>query len=788
MVKTFSRRDLVYGTGALFLAPLAAAPPERSWAASWITAQGAPSFEYGVYHFRLALDLSEKPVSFPVHVSADNRYQLFVNGTRTCWGPARGDLSHWRYETVDLAPFLHAGRNVLAAVVWNFGEYAPEAQVTWRTGFLLQGAAAASERANTGPEWKAWRDPAYRPLPRTTAEMRGYFVAGPGDSVDAALYPWGWETESFDDGDWKAAARISPGTPRDASDSPNRWMLVPRSIPPMEEKPESPLRIRLAEGIEAPSSFPMQIPAGRKVRLILDQGYLTTAYPEITVTGGRGAVVRIGYAESLYSPGAKRGDKGDRNAVEGKEFIGYYDSLAADGEKQRVFRPLWWRTYRYIELVVTTQADPITLERLSGTYTGYPFERKARFKSSETSLERILDVGWRTARLCAHETYVDCPYYEQLQYVGDTRIQALISLYTSGDDRLMRNAIEQIDSSRTPEGATMSRAPTRLQQYIPSFSLWWIGMVHDHWIYRGDREFIRRMLPGVRALLTFFGRYRKSNGSLGYLPWWRYCDWANEWARGEPPSEPDGSSAPFDLQYLLALAWAAALEQAVGSAALAGECNALAGRLSKTVRELYWDPARMLFADTPRWSDFSQQTNALAVLAGIVAGREATSLVERTLAEPDLTKCSYYFRHYLHCAVNQAGLGDRYLDLLADWHAMLERGLTTFEERQPGAANESRSDCHAWTASPNFEIFRTVLGIDSAAPGFRRVVVRPFLGRLSHASGAIPHPQGEVSVAFERTPSGLRAEVSLPVQVTGEFVWRGRRRQLASGTSRFTVG
>jgi hypothetical protein len=133
-----------------------------------------------------------------------------------------------------------------------------------------------------------------------------------------------------------------------------------------------------------------------------------------------------------------------------------------------------------------------------------PFERRARLEADDPGLARIQEVGWRTARLCAHETYMDCPYYEQLQYVGDTRIQALVSLYNSGDARLMRNAIDQIDDSRISSGATMSRYPTRLPQFIPSFSLWWIGMLHDYWWYVDDPAFVRRMLarraPGPQLL------------------------------------------------------------------------------------------------------------------------------------------------------------------------------------------------------------------------------------------------------------------------------------------------
>src|SRR5690606_36146495 len=114
--------------------------------------------------------------------------------------------------------------------------------------------------------------------------------------------------------------------------------------------------------------------------------------------------------------------------------------------------------------------------------------------SNDEQLRRIWEVGWRTARLCAQETYVDCPYYEQLQYVGDTRIQALISLYVSGDDRLMRKAIRLFNWSSNYEGITASRYPTRINQYIPPFSLYWINMVHDYWMHRPDSVFVKEQL------------------------------------------------------------------------------------------------------------------------------------------------------------------------------------------------------------------------------------------------------------------------------------------------------
>jgi hypothetical protein len=102
---------------------------------------------------------------------------------------------------------------------------------------------------------------------------------------------------------------------------------------------------------------------------------------------------------------------------------------------------------------------------------------------------------------------VDCPYYEQLLYAGDTRIQGLISLYLTGDDRLLKNAIELLANSQTSEGLTQSRYPSVMPQCIPSFSLYWIGMMHDLWWYHGDVSVLRPLLPNAREVLAWHERH-----------------------------------------------------------------------------------------------------------------------------------------------------------------------------------------------------------------------------------------------------------------------------------------
>ncbi|MBN2288294.1 MAG: alpha-L-rhamnosidase N-terminal domain-containing protein, partial [Candidatus Glassbacteria bacterium] len=454
------------------------------WEASWICLPDRDRTSYGVFHFRREFELAGKPAGFTVHVSADNRYKLYVNGQWVGDGPARGDLDHWRFETYDLAPYLAAGKNLLAAVVWNFGEEVPWAQISHSTAFLLQGDTEAESVANTGEKWKVSESGAYSPLPISREQIPSFCVVGPGDRVDGSRYPWGWEKPGFDDKAWSSAAPVPRvrATPREMRDADSHWNLVPRMIPLMEKTPQGPFTVRRCAGLSlAPEKpwdgGPLTVPPDSRVSILLDRTHLTTAYPELRAGGGKGAKISLTYAEALFD---QQHRKGHRDKVEGMEVLGYHDEFLPDGGPDRLFTTLWFRTFRYIRLEVETADQPLTLYPLQSRYVGYPFRAEASFSSDDPSLERIWEVGWRTARLCAGETYFDCPYYEQLNYAGDTRIQALISLYVSGDDRLMRKAIALFDDSRIPDGLTQSRYPSCIHQIIPPYSLFWIVMLHDY--------------------------------------------------------------------------------------------------------------------------------------------------------------------------------------------------------------------------------------------------------------------------------------------------------------------
>lgn len=754
------------------------------WDANWITHPGASPSDYGVYHFRKEVELATVPGHFVIHVSGDNRYRLLVNGQEVCFGPARGDLEHWRFETVDISPYLKSGTNIIGATVWNFGLMAPAAQISLQTAFILQGNSEVEQIVNTNASWKVLQNESYQPELASIRALRTYHVVGPGDRVDAAKYPWGWEKSGYNDQDWEKVRSLAVGQTFGLG-TDGDWRLMPRDIPLMDKYPVKIQNVRRVEGgLEAggwQNGSPVEVPANMTVSILLDQEYLVTGYPQLIVNGGEGAEVKISYAEALFDA---NGHKGNRDSIEGKSFRGYSDYFFPDGGTSRVFRPLWLRTWRYLQLDIRTQNEPLIIESLDAEFTGYPLEEKASFESDEPWLGEVWNVGWRTARLCAGETYYDCPYYEQLQYVGDTRIQALISLYVAGDDRLMRRAINDFEQSRIYLGLTQSRYPCGKLQIIPPYSLFWIAMIYDYWMHEPDTEYVKSLLPGIQAVLQWYELQLNSNGLLGRTKWWQYVDWADEWPwdpvmrqGGVPQQDENGNSLVLTLHYSYALQLAEKLHRAFNEDYMADQYAEILNDVKKKVVQLGWNAEKGLFRDLPGKEIYSQHTNILAVLCDILPEPEQPDLIDKILTDLDLVQATFYFKFYLFQALEKTGLADRYLEQIKPWQDMLDLGLTTFAEKP----DPTRSDCHAWSASPNYDLLATVAGIRPAAPGFSQISVAPSFGQLKKIRAKMPHPNGEIEVDLNRNDDKITGLISIPDKTSGTFHWKGNALPLKPG-------
>lgn len=794
-------------TPATFDQPQLAAAQDMA-ADGWITAPDLAADDIpAVLNFRRVVDIKAVPGTFPVEVTADNRFILYVNGRRVASGPSTGDISHWRVERIDLAPFLKAGSNVIAAKVWNgvkpvkvdpdasereremargralFTQTAPLFQQSVATGFRLLGVGAAHVISTGLPGWRVARDEG-RGFVNGWSQLRTYYyVAGAAEAVDAARSPADWNGPDEVGQGWADAVAAPAAQPRGLVADKLPQQLFALTDPGKVVRSDPP-------GGHAFPAAPVTVPANSKATLLVDRGSMVSAYPELAVSGGAGAKIALTYSEALYDA---KGAKGDRDLVDDRKIKGLTDRFVADGS-MRTLGPLWWRTWRFMEIAVETGDEPLTLAELQLHETGYPFQQLASFSSDDPQLNRIFDIGWRTARVDAHETYMDTSYWEQLQYVGDTRLQMLISYAVAGDPRLAENAIDQIAASRTDDGLVEGAYPTRSSNVIATFSPLWVAMLDDWRMHQPDPAPIRRNLPRMREILGWVDKWQAPSGLLTKNPEWNFIDWAGQAStdRDKFPSfgQAAGESCLTTAIWLGAMQQGAQIERQLGDQQFAARYEAQAAHMRNAIRNNCWNEERGLYADNPDLDQYSQHMNVLAVLYDVADAGRAKSILDRITvpgrgidAPEDMREVSYYFAWYLVRAFEHAGQPERYFDLLQTWRDLLELNYTTWPEER----GRTRSDTHAWSAHPTADLLAIVAGVGPGSPGYGEIRIAPHLGPLRHVEASVATPHGVVHVEFRRQGDGLSAVIELPKRVPAFLEWGGEVIDLCERNNKFEI-
>src|SRR5258706_418653 len=244
------------------------------------------------------------------------------------------------------------------------------------------------------------------PTSRSCLKVNGYYAAEPGLRIDGEKFDWDASSaEQPRTGNWTKAVTLGRGALREERDAPNNWQLMSDPLPAMQMTEVPAGRGVRATGNGGTTGFtPVGFggAGGGQASVLIDNGQLTTGYPALTVSEGRGATIRLTYAEALYD---EKGQKGNRNEIEGKQIEGIADEFLLRGEDAaREFAPLSWRTWRYLQLDVETADAPVRIERLKTWFSAYPFAEKGYFQSNDRSLEPIWKIGWRTAPLDGHVT------------------------------------------------------------------------------------------------------------------------------------------------------------------------------------------------------------------------------------------------------------------------------------------------------------------------------------------------------------------------------------------------
>ena len=780
--------------------------PLNQWPCRWISINTVPESPFlAAYKCEFTID---KDCTVRMHVSADERYHLFLDGKQIGSGSERGDQNNWFYETYDI-PFTK-GNHVIVALVWSMGDMAPWAQISVKHGFILspEGKEYVSLFGTGTAQWLA------KGVCGVTFTGSRGTGAGSRIKIDANQFPWGIENGEGDN--WENTIAYDYGNNGFYLDiMRHSHIMTPAMLPQMLEKEcksgvvryiDSPsssnteeipvdmnknisVEVDLWQGLISGSAT--TVPSHTSRRVLIDLENYFCIYPHITVSGGKDAVLRISFCESLYeqNPGGNFGSdvitKGNRSETDGKYFYGLGDEFLPDGEKKRTFSTLWWNAGRYIEIYIETKNEELVIDDLTLTETRYPLQCESSFSSSSPVLESIIPMCFRSLQECSHETYMDCPFYEQLMYVGDTRLQALVTYVSAKDSTLPKKAVRMFETSRMNHSQMVNCSyPADSGKIIPSFCLWWVAMVYDYALWRGDKEFISSMMAGVRDTVDMFLSDRDGNGLIKTPHGWNYLDANEKWQYGVPTDNGLGVTAFLNVQMSLILEMVSHLELFVGEDLMSKRALLKKAELDKAIIKMFWDDDNKLFADDIKKTSFSQHVQSLALLnKGLSEGKEQM-LLDSLLHRDDIVKTNVFFTHYVFEAFSHLGHADYIMDKLTPWLDLLDNGFATTPEH---FSPSTRSDCHAWGAHPIYHYFTGILGIRPESMGFETVKIEPSLGTLSEAHGKMVHPLGMIEAEYTKSENVLNAVITLPDGLNGTFIYNGKEFPLSSGEHNISV-
>lgn len=748
--------------------------------------------------FRKKINIVEKPASGLVSISADSRYKLYVNDRLAETGPSKGDKQIWFYDDVDISNYLKKGTNIIAVEVLRYPQALSRgSHSTFRTetpGLYVVGNVE-DERGNiydlqTDESWKCKIDENIV----LEAEEEGFAPLWIHERVKGNKKNFGWKGESFCDSDWEAAKpyvrlqvpkAVSPGN------------LNPRTIPFMYRKKRQfhgiidikKSRYSKSEWNEfLKGRREIVIPPNSEEIVEIDAGEEMTGYLRIALTGGAKARAELLQSEAYVLDGlckpAQVPAKGDRIDTVNGHLTGYTDVYEAAGlgtdEEYEVYEPFWFRTFRFIQLKITTAEEALNLKLFDYEETGYPLEVKTKVNTSDDSLKKIWDISERTLRRCMHETYMDCPFYEQLQYAMDSRLQILYTYSIAADDRLARKCIDDFKRAQRYDGLLNCCYPNCNTNVIPGFSIYYILMLYDHMMYFGDKKLIEYHMPAVENILNFFDRNIVREGYVGNIgglnleaPFWSFIDWAEEWnpTTGMPPAGLKGPLTMESLLYVMGLQHAAKLAVYIERHKASEEYLKRAGKVQEAIGT-YCMGVNGMLKDGPGIEEYSQHCQVFSILTDTVdleAGRK--NLLE-TVNNTAYTQCTVAMRYYLFRALEKAGLYEYTNQYWDSWREMLANNCTTCVE----AEAYSRSECHAWGALALYELPGTALGVRPAEPGYKKICIAPVCGYLKYADGKVKTPVGDVYVSWKLENGELKAEYKAPEGI--EVVFRNPKENL----------
>jgi hypothetical protein len=700
-----------------------------SWQANWIwtTAQGPANTWVA---FRKKVTLSSKPSRALTKIAAENKYWLYINNQLVVKDgglDGRPDLQNTYYDEVDIAPYLAAGENTIAVLVWHKGGNNSYSQrVTNYGGLLFESVPEGSSPSViiSDNSWKAKVHPSFGPSSQLIIDNNGYkWLAWP-IYYNAQSEPGAWTNATFNDSSWPDA--VQKGS---AGSAP--WnQLMHRTIPQWKESG--------LNNYSNAGTFPATISSNRTVTARV--GTNIQLRPYLKVNAPAGVKVRI-------------------------EVNRYYWQEYTTKAGEQEFECWAWQNSSgdTVSYQFSNVTGPVQVLSLKYRETSYNTTIPGAFASNDATLNTLWTKSKNTSLVCMRDIFYDCPNRERGQWWGDVSQQILYSfyLYDTSSNLLARKGYRELLHSQKSDGSLYTTAPGT-EFHLPDQNAAAVAILWKYYTYAGDRALLQELYPQIKKFIRYCVN---SSNNDGMLVWqngpWNWIDWG---------SNKDGTPAGAANTIYNAI-YIVLLESTANTAGLLGQTSdkayyeALLAKVRSKFNDYFWNSTAGAYvyhrtAQGVQSSVIDDRSNAWAFLAGVANATQRAGILNVLKTRYD---ASPYQEMYVEQALLQLDtkaalkrMKERYADMINSWSS-------TLWEEFPA----SNSNNHAWSAGPLYLLSAYVLGVRPSLPAYAEYVFLPQPGGLTELSGIIPTPKGNISASFQQNSTGLTQTIIAPAGTNG---------------------
>ena len=754
--------------------------------ANWIGLHGSIQ-QNCTFLARRQFEMARLPQAAILQICADSRYAAYLNGQFIGTGPVKCSDKRYFFDRYNVRPFLREGLNSIAVEV-HCPVISTFISVSVQPALYVQ----VDGIVNSDALWQVRPDPSRRSDSLLYTEQIGF-----SELRDMRRELSMWQTFSDASDGWCPAKEIGG-----AHDLGGRCMVA-RDIPSFDGSEHIPKtllshgavpardvnedeEIYFADLVHSELHFQADLPSvqfsegtlrltpsqsGRGCYVILDFERELLGSLSLDLECPTDTIVDIGFGESLQD---------DR--IYTKRFnYRFADRYILRAGRQRIEHRLHDRGFRMLQMVFRRFQEPVLIHSIKLINRHYPTKIDASFTCDDPFFNKLWTMCCDTITACCTDTFVDCPWREQAFWVCDTLVVTSFYHSLTSDRRLSARCFRLVADGQLASGLIPSVYPSERDSF-ESMSAIWAIMLYEYFLYTGDSELVRELLPILDQALGIYDQWAGADHLVPHQPgMWHFI----EWGYNSDTAGLGGTSSILNLLIAAGYKCASVLHGAVGNEAHAGRMIQKSRMLVDAVVGKFWMPDKKMLYDCTEpplgKRSFSQHPHAIGLYFDLFDEAQKIAALD-ALSDPSLVQAELYYQHFVLAALARHGRAEQALSVIRNlWMPMvLQKSPTVWEsKRGADAFSGCGSLCHAFACAPLYFMQTTMLGVRPLGPGFSEFAFEPQCVGQACCRGAVPTPHGNIEVSWScNGKEALSIEITVPPLTTARLK---DGRSLASG-------